>query len=807
MSDYGRETVSLVEIDQPFCTREYGDAFVSPSGGCTAQLGVDGTRKCYNTRATCQDSANYNPGTLTLRFCRGQSKLQRYYSPLIPSIVDGPDITPLEINLAAMDDAGTDSALGKREAVKIRFEDHQHSDLRVDKYRLQRPTGAAASGSPASDQDTFDPYQRGTFWGKWLARNPYHIGYPLRVYQGFVGDDISDMRVSYYIIDRIDGPTEGLVTLQAKDEFARIEARKALAPIASRGALASDITGTPGSFTVTPSDIVEEDYPNPAGLYIAIGNEIIRCSRSGATFTILQRAALNTTQEDHDQEDAVQWVLVYETELSHDIVYDLLTTYGGVDADRIPLETWDANASSVTRVYTGYIAEPTPVAQLVGELMAQAGFTVWPDVSTNEIRYAAFRAASASPTVDDDGWIVDGSLSTKRAVEKRLSRVQVYYGLINPLEKLDEKRNYHSRLLDPDLEAEGSTQYGTKQLRVLYSRWIPQFGRQSALECSERILAMHRDPPRDAKFSIHASRDGELDLAAFFYLQTPDVQDDTGAQALTVMAPISIERGENEHGIGARSVNVAAEVTDRTIYIENDSERLTLREIHDSLYAELDVSSPSVPVEFIVVEGVTVSSNDTGEPAMRTGIWPAGIPLRLTILGRIQGEGGLGARGGYYNGGTGSPGGKAFLAEVPITVDNTDGQIWSGGGGGGGGAGGRTLAGIDLGGGGGGGGAGNDPGDGGDGGSPPGGENGVHGDAGTSEEGGEGKEGATSFGLNVGRGGDGGGPGDAGLTGSSPGSGMVISGTPGSGGAPGNAVEGNSFITWAGTGDRKGTIA
>lgn len=52
--NYGREAITLVEIDQPLCRNVYG---VAP---CAAALGTTGTRKCFNTRVTCQDPDHYD---------------------------------------------------------------------------------------------------------------------------------------------------------------------------------------------------------------------------------------------------------------------------------------------------------------------------------------------------------------------------------------------------------------------------------------------------------------------------------------------------------------------------------------------------------------------------------------------------------------------------------------------------------------------------------------------------------------------------------------------------------------------------
>lgn len=58
----GREPVMIVEIDADYCTLTYGAA------PCTAVVGVTGSQKCFNTRKTCQSTANYVIGVKTYRF-------------------------------------------------------------------------------------------------------------------------------------------------------------------------------------------------------------------------------------------------------------------------------------------------------------------------------------------------------------------------------------------------------------------------------------------------------------------------------------------------------------------------------------------------------------------------------------------------------------------------------------------------------------------------------------------------------------------------------------------------------------------
>lgn len=993
--EYGDELVQIVQIDQPLCSLTYG------SSPCAAVLGTTGTKKCFNTRFTCQDSANYTAGTLTLSFSRPQEGLESY-GYVIPSL-DGLNITPLKINVGAMD-RGL-SPFGQREVVTVSLEDHQHSDLRVDKYRTERATGvatvtedaylalggAARIGTPdsatisvvgdidirvkaalddwtpatandlaskwgtagqrswsfyvdttgnlvltwstdgtaattatstaaptvtdgaalwvratldvdngasgydakfytSSDGETwtqlgstvtggattsifdgtqtlyagsdgatrymsgdfyfasvrsgidgtvvakcdaseagngvtswtslvgevwtvtgtsvvnpngYDPHDRGTFWGKWLARNPYHEGYALRVYDGVVGQALADMDVRHYLVDKITGPNDGTVTIIAKDLFSKAEDRKAKAPLASQGELAAAITSAAGTATLSPTGIGDLEYP--ASGYVVIGEEIIAFTRSSDTLTLTTRGALNTTAAAHDDEDKVQLVLVYSGQSADVIVADLLTTYAGISSSNIPTATWAAEAvANLTNLYTAYITEPTAVSTLVGELAEQAGFSIWPDVSTGQIQFKAIVSGETTTyAVDDDAWIVDGSLSIRRNPEQRVSQVWHYFGQVNPVKKLDETSNYRSRVIVADLNAEDATQYGTASVKEIFSRWIPQYGRASATETAERILAIFRDPPFRSTFTLYADRDGQLALATPFSLTVDEVQDDTGSPVATTHVPIKLIRVEDEVRVESQRLSFYTESGSapgggsiRDIFIDNDTLDVNIRTAHDLLYSA-PVSGDLVRV--YIAPGVVVGSSSTSTPALNIGSWPAGVDIEIYIYtgAYVAGKGGAGGHGNdsSFPGANGLPGGLAFSAQYPVSVYN-GGTIQGGGGGGGGGGSGLNNNEAQEGGGGGGGGGAGSNGGGGGAGSIYGSPDGQTGATGTTTAGGAGGLGGganSSYGQG-GRGGTGGAPGQAGSAGSA---GTVIAyRSPGSGGAAGAAIEGVANITW-----------
>lgn len=839
---FGEQTVVLVQIDQPFCVKTWGDAFQSPtpSSSCHAILSASAPRKCFQTIATCPVPEDYNPGTLTLTFSRMQKDIQRHYGFVIPSIVEGGiKTTPAWINLGALDpEVG---ALGQREVVSITMQDHLWSDHMVDPYRYERATGAAAYGSPP---ETYDPSTRGTFWGKFLARNPYHSGYRLRVYEGALGDALEDMRVRHYIIDRIDGPSGGQVRITAKDAFSIIEKQKAVAPLASEGSLSANISAAAGSFSVLPSGI-GADY-DAAG-YVAIGHEVIQYTRADDTFTVVQRGALGTTAATHSQEDIVQQVLSFTTQLAHNIIFELICRFTALGSagsptasDFIDKSAWDSAASNVTSLYTGRIAKPTPVATLIAELCEQAGMTVWPDVTTGMIELRGLRAGAVSPTVEDSRWIISESLTIRRRVERRASQVWVYYGQVDPTEDLEDKRNFHSVLVGIDADAEDSVQYGVPAVREVFSRWIPQFGRQAAQTCSDRLLSMLRDPPIEVEFSIVRDRDGELQIARYFSLETADLQDETGDVESLALATTALQFSENEIGVKAHSVRFPETASEdsptidlREIFIENDINNINLRTIHDSLFVA-PVGGEVIRV--YVLEDVTVGSTSTATAALTRGTWPAGVQITLYVRGRVQGKGGLGGTASYTTSGhtvvaatAGSNGGPAIDSSAgAMSIDNSTGEIWAGGGGGGAG-GGRvvhtSLAGLA---GNGGGGAGTN---GGPGVSATGSlfDGGSTSNDGTEDAGGDGgvgqlmyfwTGGTNPYGTYAGDGGDGGGPGLDGSAGTAANTAAFVgqgepwdafyidsyAGSPSSGGSKGSYIVGNANVTWLSLGDVRGSV-
>lgn len=731
-----------------------------------------GERKCFNSTKTCQSRATFDPEDVTFRFAKPTAYLPREIDA-IPSLVDV-TLTPATISLG--------ENIGTRATLTASFRDHPDSDTwpGLDKY--------------VSERD-YDPFQQGTFWSKFRARQPFLRGRSIRWVTGRLGDALEDMEVRHYVVDSFDGATpDGKYSLIAKDILKLAAGDRSQAPAMNTGFISADITSGSGSLTLQPTGVGNLEYP-AAGNAVLGGNEIVTFTRSGDTMTLTARGQKNTAAAAHSAQDRVQMVLSYAAQDPADILNDLLVNYAdGIVSDYIPLADWQTETeTNLGRLYSADICEPTSVETLVSELVQQACLSIWWDDIGEKIRLQVLRGIVTDAATFSPGTTLRGTLTVKEQPEKRVSQVWVYFGQINPVKPLSNTDNYRSMAVVIDDEAEAD--YGSSVIKKIYSRWIPALGRTVADRLGAIQLGRYRDPPRKLTFDTQRYAGTDLVLGIGYRVEAQSIQDETGApsnipiQITRLNPPADRFKGEAEEMLFAAPEDDRGRIT-----VDSNINNINLRTVYDSLY--------SAPVSGDVVtctinSGVIVGSADTSLPGFNVGTWPAGVTINLIVLGRISGRGGAGGTGAYYPDTFGSPGlagGPALYTRCPINLSDLTGQIFGGGGGGGGGGGTTSVSGGGGGGGGGGvlagggafGGAAGSGGPAGDGGSSGGPINGGAGGAGTSVGG-------------AGTGGIGNSVGFAGVAGADGG------GAGGAGGAAGRSVDGISFVTTiSGPGDRRG---
>ena len=519
-----RAPIQIVQIDQDFCLESYG---VSP---CTAS-GAAG-EECYNTLNTCQDTENFNKGTLTLSFGKQTDALPKdeYIIPSLVSVSASPTI------INAGGGSSTSSPLGVRSTVSVTFLDHPHTDRLVDPYRTTRDYIAT---------------DRGTFWSKWIARNKYFTNRIMRVLDGYEGQALSEMQSRTYIIDSISGPnSNGSVTVKGKDILRLADDDKAVAPAASTGELIVDIDETQTTIRVTGA--LASAYPAPG--YVRIGDEII--SYSGVStisdteinLTGCARAVRGSEGSTAEAEDRVQWCLEYDDEKVADIAYDLLTTYGNVPTAYIDKTAWDDEGDIWLAQFnlSTLITEPTGVTTLLAEISEQTLFYIWWDERAQLINFKAIRPADddEATKVNDRNNVIAGTTAMTIKSDERISQVWLYWGVIDYSQDTEEEKNYRYIKVTANLEEESADRRGEQVIKKIYSRWLQS--NAQTINVAARLLDQFIDDQEYMTVSLDA-KDRALWTGDIVDLTHYNIVDFSGAPEERRWQVISADEIESGH--------------------------------------------------------------------------------------------------------------------------------------------------------------------------------------------------------------------------------------------------------------------
>lgn len=671
----GRQPFSYVELDLDFCTNMFG---ASP---CTAT--GSGDAKCFNTFATCKDTANFSRATRTYRFCSTSGGKVPVGLDAIPCLV-GINITPAVI------DAG--KGLGLRASCEITLRDFPHSDIRIDLY---------------VDGRTYIPINQGSFFGKFKARNPYYNGRVMRVYSGYLADDgsfdILNFEKRTYFLDGFDGiDANGIVKITAKDILKLAGDDRSVCPKPSVGKINADINNSATTATLTPTGVGALDYP--ASGYIRIGSEVCSFTRSSDVLTIV-RGLKGTSATEHKLGDTVQLCKEYVGQTVQDIVYDLLVNFCGVDAGYINMADWDAEQTAyLTRLYSALLTAPTGVSKLLTELCEQVGILLFWDEVNEELILKSVRPNSVSETVTDltaDYHLLADSLKLKDLNDERVNETWIYYGLIDFTKNLEEESNYKLLYVGANVSDQSTNKNRDVRIKKIFSRWITETASNAATELAQKYLERYAVAPIEANFNLDA-KDGSLALADFVRINSRQYQDFYGNNQDLLLQ--IVKRKEALVGttwaFTARQFAFSSNANpDRIVDIAVDTLDLDLKAAHDALY------SPASSGDVVIVTikaGVLVSASTASIYALTNPYtWAAGVVVRLVIESGaiVAGRGGDGGRGGYAytvwseaneytityydDGEDGEKGGSALHAQYPLSIEN-NGSIFVGGGGGGG---------------------------------------------------------------------------------------------------------------------------
>lgn len=537
----GREPIMLVQIDQDICANVFG---IAP---CTAS----GLSKCFNTRQTCQDPQNYIKDVLTLSFSNPVVNLPADL-PIIPSLRSGSTLAT-EINPSFANQNA--SALGKRATARLVFQDHPHSDFRVDPYVDERP---------------YNPFEKSTFWAKWLARNPYHHNRPIRVFDGYIDQSLEEMRVRHYLIDSITVPdSSGMVEVTAKDPLKLVEKEQAQIPQASTGRLITPIaTTTQDTFAVDRALLADYD----ASGYVRLGDEIIEYefiteADNILTFNNCTRGEFGSQPQEHDVNTSVQKTIYYENQTLWSGIRSLLVDFCDIDPAYIEDDEWEAENDQFLAQFsfTSVLSVPTSVFSVLNQLTEQLPFYIYWNERTNYIEYKASRYYSGDIPLLTESEIIAGSFSTATNPRDRISQVWVYH---SPRDwTKTETVNFKQIEVNVNLELEGPDFYDEKRIRVIESFWLT--GAQS-VNLTGRLLRFNSETPLYVSLSVDA-KDGSLWVGDVVDIEHRSIVDQFGSNLISRYLLYSATEGINGTTFDYSFIKVSSTAIITGFYLDDDA--------------------------------------------------------------------------------------------------------------------------------------------------------------------------------------------------------------------------------------------
>lgn len=522
--------VTVFEIDLDYCTQSFG------VGDCTAALGGQVLRKCYNTWNTCKLKSAFSKGSKTYRFVTAQSGFpvgQNY----IPALVSASGRSGT-VNIAGADDKL--SSLGQRAVISAKLIDFADSDTLTDKYQSERVSGAAQI-----DEGGYNPQNRLSFWTKLKARNSNYAGRPCRIIQGTLSGGIfTAVTTRHFIITSIDGPdSSGYVTIEAKDILTLADSEKAVAPKSGRGFLSAPIDTVATSVTLLPVGIGSE-YASSG--FATIGSEIVSFTRSGDVMTIA-RGKSGTVASSHNINDTVQPTYSVRLKRIDDVVKELLETYASVPSAYIPFTTWQAECDrwAPNLLLTADICKPEGVAKLIGEL-AVLGVTIWWDDVTQLIQLRINRP----PDMDTVADITDAaniiSVAQEDRDEDRLTRVSFWTVQIDPTKSMGKDNFLRQRLLI-DVDAESEFNYDDSRVKEIYCRWLNHGADSLVRILSKRLLNRFNRQP--VLFDVTLDAKDDVSLAGIIRMESRVVADESGKAHPQLMQVIRRDDIKNGHSL------------------------------------------------------------------------------------------------------------------------------------------------------------------------------------------------------------------------------------------------------------------
>ena len=649
----------VLELKLSHCANIFGTAPCVATG-----------EKCYNTRRTCKDVPNYSESTKSINLCSQ-----------VPNFPKGQNLIPCITNV---DDAPTaitgGKGLGARAKITITIKDLPHNDQGIDPY---------------VDERSYDKSQ-GSLIGKMLYRNPYYQGREGIVKHGNLTSpfNINDLTPQHYIIEKISNPDNNdVVKIVVTDVLNKIDNKRAQWPPQSSGELS--VIALIGDTTITLKSGQGVDYV--INEHVAIASEVMLVTGIAGDVLDVTRSQWNTVAIEHKVDSKVQLCKTYNSVNIVDILKELLTVPANIPTNYIIDADWNEEKTEwvPNHNFSALLHKPYGVETLVIELLRLGLLDMWVDEEAQTIRLKASSPYRVEPLVIDDNMVLDNLLKVSDKPDKRLSRVWVKYGLLNPIQGEEDANVKRGYALSDSIKESGEL-YGEIRAEVITTRWLRDTSndRDHAFSLVQRLISRYGETPKEFEFNMPSNSKSLPKTGDVIRIKTIKNQDATGA-ALIKIAQIMRSTPNRKGG----QINYLALAYNSALSAGEEVNQITLSTDQYNYNLWLAAGSPPEPitVDLIINSGVRIGSIDSTLASLVIGSFAVGSIINVTNVGVIMGAGGKGGDAGgrltrrdYIQGEPqlpviiqsqfstpGEVGGVAIQGAdgVTINITNTDGLI------------------------------------------------------------------------------------------------------------------------------------
>ena len=528
-----RVPMQYVRLSLDFCDNAFGSN-TFPSA-CTADSSA---QPCFNTRETCQalqayrlDSSGKRQYVFSQEMGDRLTGVEKYAHSALISVSSAPtEIVPTK-------------GISLRSNVTIKLRDFMSTDTDTDDH-------AASRSYITTDQ--------GSYFEKFLARNPHYVGRTVEVFDGYVAYDGSIQAQDgkkKYIIDSMFLDND-VLTIKCKDPMTLADELKAKVPAPSPFTLKGSLAhGTENGVQLKINEASDATAPQvhaEYGLsgYVRIEKEILAYTRAEADdhldFHSSGRESWGSHElldgETYDAGEQVQKCVTFgEYDGSgaaitiNDVGYELLVNQAGVPAEACNNESggrysWvdeKTNWLSSFRV-DAILSEPKEVNKQLSQLGSMVGVNFfYDDLSAQVVMRAETPEVDVTSIVRvTDDHIIEDSYKLIQADKDRISRVYYYYNMRDHTEDRDKPKNFRNLYVNIDSDSETDFEYGKESNKVIYGWGVKDAS--TATSVSQRLLNRFKKTPITCTFKLDASYD-QLSTGDHFYLSTRHITDIYGA--------------------------------------------------------------------------------------------------------------------------------------------------------------------------------------------------------------------------------------------------------------------------------------